>query len=143
MQSLIFDTSPLSHFARIESLEVLRVVVGERRSIIPQAVVVELQRGVQNDLRIRAVLEASWIEQRDTQADDELAAYAEFASRLVSGGRNVGDAAVLALARRCPVRLSSTTALLIVSALRRASRALARSRSFAMGSANDCSHLRK
>ena len=102
MQPLIFDTSPLSQFARIESLDVLRAIVGERRSIIPQAVVVELRRGVLNDPRIRAVLEASWIEQRDTQTDDELAEYAGFASRLVSGDRNVGDAAVLALAKTLP-----------------------------------------
>ena len=102
MQPLIFDTSPLSQFARIERLGVLRAIVGERRSIIPQAVVVELQRGVQSDPRIREVLEASWIEQRGTQTDDELAVYAGFASRLVSGDRNVGDAAVLALARTLP-----------------------------------------
>lgn len=102
MEPLIFDTGPLSHFARIESLEVLKVIVGERHCIVPEAVVVELQRGVQRDSRIQAVLEAGWIEQREAQADDELAAYATFASRLVSGDRNVGDAAVLALAKTLP-----------------------------------------
>lgn len=98
MEPLIFDTGPLSHFARTESLEVLRIIAGERRCIVSEAVVAELQRGVQRDSRIQAVLEAGWIEQREAQDDDELAAYATFASRLVSDDRNVGDAAVLALA---------------------------------------------
>lgn len=102
MEPLIFDTGPLSHFARIESLEVLRIIAGERRCIVPEAVVAELRRGVQRDSRIQAVLEAGWIEKREAPTDDELAAYATFASRLVSGGRNVGDAAVLALAKTLP-----------------------------------------
>ena len=102
MEPLVFDTGPLSHFARIESLGVLRIIVGERRCMIPEAVVVELRRGAQRDNRIQAVLEADWIEKRDLLTDDELAAYATFASRLVSGDRNVGDAAVLALAKTLP-----------------------------------------
>lgn len=102
MEPLIFDTGPLSHFARIESLDVLRLVVGERPCIVPEAVVVELRRGTQQDSRIQAVLEADWIEKRDAPDGDELAAYATFASRLVSGDRNVGDAAVLALAKTLP-----------------------------------------
>ena len=64
MLTLVFDTGPLSHFARIESLDVLKHVVGERRALIPQAVVEELNRGAQLDQRIRAVLEADWIEHR-------------------------------------------------------------------------------
>lgn len=102
MEPLIFDTGPLSQFACIESLEVLKVIVGERRCMVPEAVVVELRRGAQQDSRIQAVLEAGWIEKRDAPAGDELAAYATFASRLVAGDRNVGDAAVLALAKTFP-----------------------------------------
>ena len=102
MEPLIFDTGPLSQFARIESLEVLRLIVGERPCMVPEAVVVELRRGAQRDSRIQAVLEADWIEKRDAPDGGELAAYATFASRLVSGDRNVGDAAVLALAKTLP-----------------------------------------
>lgn len=102
MQTLVFDTGPLSHFARIDSLDVLRTIVGERRSVVPPAVVMELQRGARRDIRIRAVLDADWIERRDTRSDAELEAYARFASRLVAGDRNVGDAAVLALAMTLP-----------------------------------------
>ena len=102
MLTLVFDTGPLSHFARIESLDVLKHVVGERRALIPQAVVEELNRGAQLDQRIRAVLEADWIEHRGMQTDDELEAFARFASRLVSGDRNVGEAAALALAETLP-----------------------------------------
>lgn len=44
------------------------------------------------------VLDASWIERRELRSDDELAAFAEFSALLVKGTRNLGEAAVLALA---------------------------------------------
>lgn len=104
MHTLVFDTGPLSHFARIQSLDVLKEVVGDRRAVVPQAVVEELRRGLGRGYRLAAVLDADWIEQRDTQSDEELGAFAEFASRLMSRDRNVGDAAVLALAKTLPGR---------------------------------------
>ena len=104
MSTLVFDTGPLSHFARAEWLEVLRAVIGERRAVIPDAVVTELQRGAQEDHRLRAVLNADWIEQRELRTEPELRAFAGFASRLVSGQRNIGEAAVLALAETIPAQ---------------------------------------
>ena len=104
MGTLVFDTGPLSHFARADILGVLKVVVGERRAIVPEAVVTELKEGLHVDRRIQAVLEADWIEHYAIATAAATGAYARFARRLVSGDRNVGDAAVLALAQTVPAR---------------------------------------
>ena len=104
MDTLVFDTGPLSHFARANWLEVLEIVVGNRRAVIPEAVVAELQAGIHNDRRLRAVLDADWIERRELHTESERRAFARFASRLVSGQRNVGEAAVLALAATIPAQ---------------------------------------
>ena len=42
----MFDTGPLSHFARAGLLDVLRLVVGDRRAVMPAAVRSELRDGV-------------------------------------------------------------------------------------------------
>lgn len=104
METLVFDTGPLSHFARARWLEVLRIVVGDRRAIMPEAVAVELQSGAHNDRRLQAVLDADWIERRELRTESELREFARFAGRLVSGERNVGEAAVLALAATIPAQ---------------------------------------
>jgi predicted nucleic acid-binding protein len=95
---LVFDTGPLSHFARQSWLGVLKAVVGDRRAVIPDLVVNELAIGARTDSSLQAVLDADWIERRELRSDAELAAYATFASLLVKGTRNIGEAGVLALA---------------------------------------------
>jgi hypothetical protein len=40
---LVFDTSPLSHFAKQNWLGLLKAVVGERTAVIPDVVVDELR----------------------------------------------------------------------------------------------------
>ncbi len=102
MDTLVFDTGPLSHFARARWLDILKTVVGDRRAVIPPAVVTELSIGGHNDHRVLAVLDAEWIEHRELYPGTELEAFADFASRLVEGERNVGEAEVLALAATIP-----------------------------------------
>ena len=104
MDALVFDTGPLSHFARADILGVLKIVVGERRAIVPEAVVTELEQGLSSHPRIQTVLDAEWIEQRKIATPAEDRALEWFSARLVSGDRNVGDAAVLALAQTVPAR---------------------------------------
>jgi len=104
METLIFDTGPLSHFARADLLGVLKIVVGERRAVVPQAVVTELEQGVSSNPRLRTVLDADWIERRPFATASEHRAFWWFSRRLVIGDRNVGDAAVLALAHTVPAR---------------------------------------
>lgn len=94
----VFDTGPLSHFAKEGWLGCLRAVVGTRRAIIPDTVVRELQEGVHRYPHLQAVLDASWIEQRELVT--ELEEFAVFSALLVgSDGRNTGEAGVLAYAK--------------------------------------------
>ena len=102
--TLVFDTGPLSHFARADLLGVLKAVVGKRRAIIPDTVVEELQKGAYNDYRIQAVLDADWIEQRTIDTSYETEAFARYARLLVSGDRNIGESGVLALAETMPAQ---------------------------------------
>jgi predicted nucleic acid-binding protein len=95
---LVFDTSPLTHFARQNWLGALKAVVGERPALIPDVVVDELQQIASRDSRVEAVLRASWIEKRELRGVREIAAFAEFSALLVRGERNKGEAGVLALA---------------------------------------------
>ena len=98
MEILVFDTGPLSHFARQNWLGVLKAVVGHRRALIPDVVVAELVVGAKVDRRLLDVLDAKWIEHRPLVSDEEVAAFAKFAALLVKGTRNRGEAGVLALA---------------------------------------------
>lgn len=49
IESLVFDTGPLSHLAREGWLGVLKAVVGKRRAFIPDVVVDELRQGASAD----------------------------------------------------------------------------------------------
>ncbi|WP_020542676.1 hypothetical protein [Nonomuraea coxensis] len=99
IETLVFDTGPLSHFAINNWLGVLKAVVGDRRALIPDVVVAELKVGAARDTRIAAALDASWVEQYELRSLDETKAYAHFARLLVRGERNRGEAGVLALAQ--------------------------------------------
>jgi len=98
----VFDTGPLSHFARAGLLGALQLVVGERRAVIPAAVQNELRNGAHLHPSVQAALDATWIETRELESTQEIAAFSKYAERLVSGSRNVGEAAVLALAETLP-----------------------------------------
>lgn len=98
MEILVFDTGPLSHFAKENWLGVLKAVVGARRAVIPDVVVGELEEGSVRDSRLNAVLGATWLERIPLESDEEIRAFAHFASLLVRGKHNRGEAAVLALA---------------------------------------------
>lgn len=97
-RDLVIDTGPLSHLARAGWLSVLRSIAGERAVIIPDAVEAELRQGIHLNPHIQQVLDAEWITTRALASGPELAAFGRFASRLVVGTRNVGEAAVLAYA---------------------------------------------
>lgn len=96
---LVFDTGPLSHFAREGWLGILRLVVGERSAVIPDTVVDELRAGVQGRAHLQLVLDSSWIEHHVLMSDDELGEFTRFASLLVAKGRNLGEGGVLAYAK--------------------------------------------
>ena len=104
MDALVFDTGPLAHFARAGWLGVLKSLVGSRRALMPVPVAAELRRTRGNEHAIGAVLNATWIEHHELRTEEELRAFAEFASHLMSGGRNEGETAVLAVAATMPAQ---------------------------------------
>ena len=55
---LVFDTGPLTHFAKENWLGVLKAVVGKRRAVVPDVVMDELQQAGVRDSRVSAVLQA-------------------------------------------------------------------------------------
>lgn len=95
---LVFDTSPLCHFAREGWLGVLKAVVGGRTAVMPDVVAEELRVGAARDSRVQAVLDASWIQERELRSEAEITAFSVFSELLVRGVRNRGEAGVLALA---------------------------------------------
>ena len=100
----MFDTGPLAHFARAGRLDVLRSLIGSSHAIIPVQVAAELQKAAGHEHAIGQVLEATWIEHHELRSEEELSAFAKFAAQLVSGDRNVGETAVLAIAATMPAQ---------------------------------------
>lgn len=115
---LVFDTGPLSHFAKEGWLGMLRLVVGdERMAVMPDVVADELRSGAAGRAHLQTILDASWIEERCLTSGAELEAFATFSSLLVARGRNRGEAGVLALAKA-----NSATAIIDDGPARKAAR---------------------
>jgi predicted nucleic acid-binding protein len=96
---LVFDTGPLSEFAKQGWLGALRLVVGVRTAVVPDTVVEELRAGVHGRAHLQVVLDTPWIEHRSLTSSAELQEFSRFASFLVAGDRNVGECGVLAYAK--------------------------------------------
>jgi predicted nucleic acid-binding protein len=114
---LVFDTGPLSHFARSEWLGVLKAMTAPYTVVIPDMVEEELRTGAARDARLRAVLDAPWVERVELRSSDELHWFAQFSERLVVRERNLGETAVLAYAKA-----NMVTAVLDDGAARRIAR---------------------
>ena len=82
----------------------LKSLVGSSRAIIPAEVVSELKMAVRHEHAMAAVLDATWIEHHELPTEKELSAFGKFASQLVSGERNLGETAVLAIAATMPAQ---------------------------------------
>ena len=104
MDAFVFDTGPLAHFARAGWLGVLKSLVGSSRAIIPAEVVSELKMAARYEHAMAAVLDAAWIEHHELRTEEELSAFGKFAPQLVSGERNLGETAVLAIAATMPAQ---------------------------------------
>jgi len=97
-QTLVFDTSCLSCFARAGRLENLRKLTEGHRKVITPAVRDEVEQGVQQYASLVDILECSWLELVHGDALEELAAFSEYVRLLGCGPRDVGEAATLAWA---------------------------------------------
>lgn len=97
-QAHVFDTGPLSHFARGGWLGALKFLTGDTPSWIPEAVVRELTDGQHQYNHLGLVLTAEWLLVDRSDDVAVLARTARYEARLAAGGRNRGECAVLALA---------------------------------------------
>lgn len=98
-KTYVIDTGPLSHLAKAGWLSIVRTIAKPGSVVIPDAVERELRRGVHKWPHLRLVLDAHWIDRAVLDSDAEIQANAHFSGLLVSGTRNLGEAAVLAYAK--------------------------------------------
>jgi predicted nucleic acid-binding protein len=96
--TFVFDTGPLSHFARGGWLGALRFLIGNQPACIPEAVARELADGQHKYQHLGLVLEASWLTVDRFDDAPALVRTARYEQRLAANGRNRGECAVLGLA---------------------------------------------
>ena len=96
---LIFDNTPLSHFARAGRLSTLESLVSPYRCMTPVEVQSEILAGLATIPDLADVLTADWLESVEFSDVYELSAFARYKTQLGGGPKeNTGEAAVLAWA---------------------------------------------
>lgn len=101
----IFDSGPLSHFAKAGWLGLLKLVAGEHPVIVPDTVHTEFLDAVGRHPHLSLVLDAtaSWIRISPVEGASQLVAFAKYSGLLVGNdGKNLGECGVLALAETLP-----------------------------------------
>jgi predicted nucleic acid-binding protein len=96
---LIFDNTPLSHFARAGVLPVLENITATFRCVAPAQVIQELIHGIPMHPALAAAVSLPWMNIVELAGDPEIVAFAKYKAELGGGiERNNGEAAVLAWA---------------------------------------------
>jgi predicted nucleic acid-binding protein len=95
---LIFDNSPLSHFARAGQLPGLERITANADRLVTEAVLGELDRGAELHIELKIIRTLDWLQVVRVDRLQELAVFAEYARVLGSGARDIGEAATLAWA---------------------------------------------
>jgi predicted nucleic acid-binding protein len=95
---LVFDSSPLNYFARSNQLAVLGKLVSTNSCVITRAVEEELLRGGSKHAQLYQVPAQTWLTVVDDSSIEFLKLFSEYHGRLGGGGRNIGEATVLAYA---------------------------------------------
>jgi predicted nucleic acid-binding protein len=94
--ALVFDNTPLSHFARAGRLDILEKLVSPYRCLTPAEVTSEIHDGIAVHPSLAKVLSAQWLEVVELRQVDEVVAFARYKAELGGGpARNNGEAAVL------------------------------------------------
>jgi hypothetical protein len=97
--TLLFDNTPLSHFARAGALPVLESNTATFRRIAPAEVIQELIGGISRHPSLAAAVSLPWIDVIELTEVEEIVAFARYKAELGGGAeRNNGEAAVLAWA---------------------------------------------
>jgi predicted nucleic acid-binding protein len=98
--SLVFDNSPLSHFARAAQLDLLASLVRGHDCVTTSEVRTELLTGTAEHPELANALALPWLRTVELTDITELTAFARFKSELGGGpSRNVGEATTLAWAK--------------------------------------------
>ena len=98
MTPLVFDNTPLSHFARAGVLPVLENITASFQRIVPAEVLQELIRGIPYHPALAAAVSLPWINIVEL-GEAEVLAFARYKAELGGGiDHNNGEAAVLAWA---------------------------------------------
>lgn len=99
MSVLIFDNTPLSHFARAGTLQALEHLTAGHRCVVPAEVARELIAGIPIHPAISTAINLPWLEIVELNEIDEIVAFARYKAELGGGiDYNTGESAVLAWA---------------------------------------------
>lgn len=74
--TVVFDTGPLSHFAKADWLGVLKALTSDKRAVIPDIVQQELRQGASSHPHLERVLNCRWLEVVELSSDEELELFA-------------------------------------------------------------------
>lgn len=97
MIALVIDASVLSPFARAGRLADLKRLTSGANRLVTGAVMAEIESGADQFSGLAAVGSLTWLEYVDSGSMDELVAFSAYTRRLgCDGGRNIGEASVLA-----------------------------------------------
>jgi predicted nucleic acid-binding protein len=97
---LVFDNTPLSHFARAGRLDTLGLLVEGQVCVTTAEVRTELLAGASLHPELAEALILPWMGSVDLLAMNEIELFAQYKAELGGGtSRNMGEAAVLAWAR--------------------------------------------
>src|SRR3954447_12543364 len=96
--TLIFDASPLVHFARANRLATLKELVADFECVTTKAVLGELRAGLADHPDIGDALNLPWMATVSCDELDELYLFGQYMNRLGNFFRNAGEASVLAWA---------------------------------------------
>ena len=98
MAVLVFDSAPLSAFARARQLPMLDRLAGPEERVTTSAVIEELRAGLGDHPELQDAIDLPWLRIEPLADLDELVHFAKFALRFGSGTHDVGEATVLAYA---------------------------------------------
>ena len=98
MAIFVFDSTPLSCFARAKKLSLLEQLTSGHERVTTRAVLEELDEGVCDYPSLQDVHKLSWLRIEPVDGLPELRLFADYARSLGSGKHNVGEATVLAWA---------------------------------------------
>jgi predicted nucleic acid-binding protein len=98
MAVFVFDSAPLSCFARANKLTLLEQLTSGHERVTTRAVLEEFDEGARDYPSLREVHTLAWLRVEPVDGLPELRLFAEYARSLGSGKHDIGEATVLAWA---------------------------------------------